>query len=281
MTMRTRVSRLVGAMTLMVSMALPAVAHAEGVMAWIYQISQLASTYKAVAKQTEASAEKKNQLRMQAMQALGSAIVDIYHTSQVRKSLEEFGPTGQLSDPCYQLAMAGAVQETSGKTGQSAQAGMQRIYTTSDTGRVNAGGVSGLLGTTVKATKFPYAAQLADRNSRHLSRYCTVSEASAGYCTLNANGMQGGDSDYSMHLAPGKTFGWDQTEAATDYVKNIVPVKAMPRAGACTDAQCVSALAVRRKEEAYLSMARFSFMRQIEAHTPQLAGEARKPANTQ
>ncbi|WP_454727853.1 MULTISPECIES: hypothetical protein [Cupriavidus] len=266
---------------LSVALAAPLAAHAEGMSDWITQISRLNSAYRAVTKQTEASTEKKLQLRIQSVQALGSAMMDLYNTEQVRKAVNDYGPTGQLVDPCYQIAMAGTVQDTSTKTGARAQAAMQRLYTTSDAGRVSAGGLSGALGSTVKATAFPYAAQLADRHARHRDRYCTVSEASAGYCTLNANGMQGGDTDYSIHLAPGKTYGWDQTEAATDYVKTVAPVKPMPRAGACTDLQCQSALAARRKEEAYLSMARYSFMRQIETHTTQLAGDARQPANSQ
>lgn len=256
-------------------------AHAEGVLAWITQISKLNSTYRAVTKQTEASAEKKNQLRMQAVQALGSAMLDLYNAEQVRKAMNDYGPQGQLVDPCYQLAMAGTTHETSIKTGGTAQSAMQRIYATSDAGRVSAGGLSGMVGNTVKTTAFPYAAMVADRNARHLSRYCTVSEAAAGYCTLNANGMQGADVDYSVHMTPGKTYGWDQTEAATDFVKVVAPVKPMPRAGACNDVQCQSALAARRKEEAYLSMARYTFLRQVESHTTQLAGEARKPATSQ
>jgi hypothetical protein len=268
------------AFALVTPLAAPLSARAEGLIDWGTQILRLNSTYRAVAKQTEMASEKKNQLRMQAVQALGSAMADLYNTAQVRKAVDTFGPTGQLSDPCYQIAMADTVQTTSTKTASSAQAGMQRIYTTSDAGRINARGLSGMLGSTVSATTFPYAAQLADRHARHLNRYCTVSEAAAGYCTLNANGMQGADVDYSVHLAPGQTYGWDQTEAATDFLKTVAPVKPMPRAGACTDVQCLSALDARRKEEAYLSMARYSFMRQIEAHTTQLAGEARQPATT-
>ncbi|WP_432263040.1 hypothetical protein [Cupriavidus sp. TMH.W2] len=256
-------------------------AHAEGILAWIQQISTLNSAYRTVTKQVDAAAEKKNRLRMQAVQALGSAMLDLYNAEQVRKAVNDFGPQGQLVDPCYQLAMASTTHETSVKTGTTAQSAMQRIYTTSDAGRTNAGGLSGMVGNTVKTTAFPYAAMVADRNARHLSRYCTVSEASAGYCTLNANGMQGADVDYSVHMTAGKTYGWDQTEAATDFVKVVAPVKPMPRPGACNDVQCQSALAARRKEEAYLSMARFAFLRQVESHTTQLAGEARKPATSQ
>lgn len=260
---------------------LPVAAHAEGASAWMQQISRLTSVYRTVTQQVNSSAEKANQVRLQSTQALGSVMVDVYNVEQVRKTMDAFGPAGQLVDPCYQLSMADTVGATTAKTGASAQAGMQRIYATSDAGRISAGGINGLLGGTVKATAFPYSAQVSDRISRHWRRYCTVSEAAAGYCTLNANGMQGADADFSSLLTPGKTYGWDQTEAATDFVKAVAPVKPMPRAGACNDAQCRAALAARRKEEAYLSMSRFAFMRFVEAHTTQLAGEARKPASTE
>lgn len=259
-------------------LAVPSVAMAEAMSAWIYQINSLMSAVKVVTGQTNSAADKASSMRMQGAQALGSSMVDIYNVEQVRKSVAAFGQTGQLVDPCYQISMANAVATATDKTSTSALGVMQKIYATSDSGRVNAGGVSGLLGGTVKGTSFPYAAQVSQRISRHLGRYCTVSESAQGYCTLNANGMQGADADFSVHLTPGKTYGWDQTEAAADFIKTVAPVKPMPRAGACDDAQCRSALAARRTEEAYLSMARFSFMRFVEAHTTQLAGDARKPA---
>ncbi|HEY0821296.1 MAG TPA: hypothetical protein VGD46_21135, partial [Rhizobacter sp.] len=88
-------------------------AQAEGILAWIQQISTLNSAYRTVTKQVDAAAEKKNRIRMQAVQALGSAMLDLYNAEQVRKAVNDFGPQGQLVDPCYQLAMASTTHETS------------------------------------------------------------------------------------------------------------------------------------------------------------------------
>jgi len=255
---------------------LPFVSQAEGVSAWTASINQLMSSFKVVTKQRSASSDKADALRIQSSQASASAAVDLFNREQVLKVTGDFGLTSQLVDPCYQVAMADQVSEIKGKTESSASVAMTRLYSTSDDGQMSAGGVSGAFGGKVKATAHPYAAVTAQRIERHRSRYCTVSEASNGFCTLNANGMQGGDSDFSLHLAPGKTFGWDQTEAAADFVKTVTPVRPMPRGGNCTDAECVSALTERRQQESYLSMSRFSMLRFVESRSTQATGEAKK-----
>jgi hypothetical protein len=257
------------------AISLPIASQADGVAAWTNQISQMMSSFKVVTKQQSAIRDQADAIRLQGSQASASAAVDLFNRGQVLKVIGEFGSTSQLVDPCYQVAMADQVSAIKGKADNSASAAMTRIYTTSDDGRMSAGGVSGVFGATVKTTSYPYTAATAQRIDRHRSRYCSVSEASSGFCTLNANGMQGGDSDFSLHVVPGKTFGWDQTEAAADFVKTIAPVRPMPRGGSCTDVECISALAERRQQEAYLSMSRFSMLRFVESRTTQATGDAK------
>lgn len=258
-----------------VAVTAPVLARAEGLVAWKVGIEQVMVAIKIAAKQSEVSASRSDQMLRQAGQAEASAKLDTYNREQIRRVMDEYGPTSQLVDPCYQVAMAGTTLSTNQSAGGNAQAAMARIYTINDQGKSNAGGVSGLFGATIQSTSVPFAAQLSKRIARHSSRYCTVSEAKAGYCALNANGMQGGDSDFSLHASPGKTFGWDQAEAATDFIKTVAPVKALPKSSRCTDVECLSTLAVRRQQEAYISMARFSMMRFVESRVTQASGDAK------
>lgn len=262
-------------LALMLSVSIGGSVHAEGIAAWIASVGRLLSSAKVSAKQIEVSKSHKDQVAVQAGQANTSAAIDMYNRRMVAQVLADYGPSSQLVDPCYQVGMANMTTATVGSTSASALASMQRIYQTDSQGQRNVGGVSGIFGKTASATSMPYAASVATRMDRHMSRYCTVSEAQAGLCSLNANGMQGADSDFSVLAVPGKTWGWDQTEAATDFIKTVAPVKAMPKASDCKDASCLSELSARRQQEAYLSMARYSMMRFSEAHSTQASSAAK------
>src|SRR5690606_22443718 len=97
---------------------------------------------------------------------------------------------------------------------------------------------------------------VVSRTARHQQRYCTTAEAASGFCAVQPNGMQGGDADFALHGVPGKTFGWDQAEASSDYVKTVAPVAPLPTRGQCTSAQCRAALTARMERESRMSMAR-------------------------
>lgn len=250
--------------------------QADSMLRWKEQADSVVSALKIVTKQKQVSTDKAVSVRGQAMQAYASSNVDVSNREAILDTVDQYGRTGQLVDPCYQVSMASVVQGAMSKTDASAQAAMQRLYRTSDDGEMNSGGLTGALGATTKVSAHPYAAPTAQRIERRFSRYCSVSEASAGYCKLNSNGMQSGDSDFSLHVAPGKTFGWDQTEAATDFVKTIAPVKPMPKTGKCTNPECIAATNERRQQEVYMSMSRYSMVRFVESRSTQASGEAKK-----
>jgi hypothetical protein len=260
-----------------VSCAAPLTADAQ-VTAWMQEIESTVSSLGIVTKQVSVSAANSNTVKLQAQQALQSTMADAYTTQQVKKTIDDFGPNGQLIDGCYQVGMAGMVANTEGATAAHASSAMARLYTVGDNGAANAGGVSGLVGGTTQVTQFPYAASVGQRIQRHLTRYCTVSEAQMGYCTLNANGMQGADEDFSVHLQPGKTYGWDQTEASTDFIKTVAPVRTTPDSGPCTSTACEAAQQARIQQESMMSMARYSFIRFTEAHETQKTGDAEQAA---
>lgn len=258
-----------------VALLAPVAAQAQ-VSEWMKQIQQTVSSLAVTTKQVQVSSDNQNASRLQATQAFQSTMADIATTDAVRKTVDAFGPNGQLIDGCYQLGMATQVALTEGATAAHASSALARLYTESDNGSANSGGITGALGGTTQVTRFPYAASIAQRVARHTSRYCTVSEAQQGYCTLNANGMQGADEDFSVHLQPGKTYGWDQAEGAADFTKTVAPVRVTPDSAACTTTACISATRERVRQEAYMSMARYSFIRFTEAHSTQKSGDARQ-----
>lgn len=264
---------------LIAACALPFGVQADAMLSWGNQIGSVRSALKITTKQKQVSSDKATIVRSQSTQAYASTAVDIYNREQVLRTVDDFGVTGQLVDPCYQVSMANTVHNTIGKASDAAQRAMERLYRIGDDGEMNSGGVSGAFGGTTQVSTHPYAAETSQRTERHLHRYCSVSEAAAGYCTLNANGMQSADSDFSLHVVSGKTFGWDQSEAATDFVKTVAPVKPMPKRGKCRTPDCMAAMAARRLQEAYVSMSRFSMVRFVESRTTQASGDAKKPGS--
>jgi hypothetical protein len=252
----------------------PAGAHAQTVASWVQEIRSTASSLGVVTKQLSMTSSNSSNVKLQAHQALQSTMADAATANQVRETIDAFGPNGQLIDGCYQVGMAGQASQTSTQTAAHAAAATSRLYTLSDNGTASSGGISGALGGTSQVTQFPYTASVAQRVSRHTSHYCTVSEAQLGYCTLNANGMQGGDEDFSLHLQPGKTYGWDQTEASTDFIKTVAPIRPTPSSEPCANTTCVAAQQERVRQEAMMSMARYSLIRFTEAHETQKTGDA-------
>jgi hypothetical protein len=256
--------------------AIPSFANAEGFALWIANVGRLMSANKVSTKQVELSNSRSDQAAVDIARAQASASLDMYNRRMVKRVVDEFGHSSQLVDPCYQVSMANTAVAAVGGARAGAQAAMQNIYRVDSQGNRLSGGLSGVVGNTESVTAMPFAANVATRIYRHETRYCTVSEAQSGLCALNANGMQGADSDFSMLAVPGKTWGWDQTEAANDFVKIVAPVKAISKTNVCSDPACLTELAGRRQKEAYLSMARFSMLRFAESHTTQSGTDVQK-----
>ena len=254
----------------------PMIAKADGLVAWFAATGALISGLKITTMQQSATADKIASSKVQAAQAASSSAIDISNRDQVRKIWEDYGPSGQLVDPCYQINLADTSSQIKGRTDTSASSAASLVYSMSDDGKVAASGAAGLFGGTVQRSSSPYASSVAKRVERHQKKYCSVSEASLGYCTLVPNGMQAGDADFSLLYAPGQTYGWDQAETAADFVKTIAPVKPMPVATGCNTPACLDALRARRDEEPYLSMARFSYLRFVESRSTQATGDAKQ-----
>lgn len=255
---------------------LPCVSHAEGLAAWLTQINLSLSSMKVVTMQQGVSADKVASTKVQAAQAASSSAIDIYNREQVRKTWDDYGYSGQLINGCYQVGLADTTAQIKGRTDTSAANAAALVYKMSDDGAAAAPGIAGVFGGKVQRSTFPAAASVVKRVERHNLKYCSVSEAAAGYCTLLPNGMQSGDSDYSILYTPGQTYGWDQTEAGADFVKTIAPVKPVPMGSGCSTPACINALKERRAQEPYLSMARFSFLSFVESRSTQATGDAKQ-----
>lgn len=257
------------------------VAWAEGFVLWFKQMQSISGALSVVTKQEAISSDKGVVAHYQASLGQSQADAEIQNIEQVRQIYAEYGPSGQMVDPCYQMSMASSVVNAKSKTDDAAMHAASLVYSTGSSGQVGAGGIAGVFGATKQITGAPYAASVVDRVNRHLTRYCSVAESAAGYCNLNANGMQAGDSDFSLHLQPGKTYGWDQTEAATDFVKTVAPVATISANTTCSSIECLSARSAARKQEVSLSMSRFSMMQFVEAHSTQMTGTAKTLASPQ
>lgn len=257
----------------------PCPTWADGLSGWWSQVQSVVSSLKVNAAQNAASGDKTASATRDAAQAGASSAIDLHNREVMRQVWEDYGPSGQLTDPCYQVGMAKTAAAVTQRTSASADKAAALVYAMSDDGAVNAGGLSGFFGGMDQRSAFPFAASVAVRAERHRQKYCSVSESSTGLCTLSPNGMQSGDSDFSVHLAPGKTFGWDQTEAASDFVKTVAPRKTAPLPRGCTTPECLSAFSAQRSNEVYMSMARYSFLRFVEAHSTQASGDAKQAAN--
>ncbi|MDC5278317.1 hypothetical protein OHW85_22545, partial [Acinetobacter baumannii] len=76
-----------------------------------------------------------------------------------------------------------------------------------------------------------------DKATRH-KNYCSIAEAAQGACTLLPNGLQAGDSNYSLVFNNSK-FQEDTFKAATDYIANITDNRYSEQ-DLCSSAQCMS-----------------------------------------
>lgn len=222
------------------------------------------------------SSDKVASNKVQATQAASSAAIDVSNREQVRKIWDDYGQSGQLINGCYQVGLADTASQIKGRTDASAANAAELVYKMSDDGAVAAPGMAGVFGGKVQRSAFPYSSSVAKRVERHNQKYCSVSEAAVGYCTLLPNGMQSGDADYSILYVPGQTYGWDQTEAGSDFVKTVAPVKPMPVATGCNTPACINVIRERRAQEPYLSMARFSFLSFVESRSTQATGDAKQ-----
>lgn len=235
------------------------------------------SSAKVVTMQESVSADKVANSKIQSAEAAASTAVDLYNREQVRQIWDDYGTDSQLVDGCYQVGLADTASQIKSKTDASAASAASLVYKVSDDGTMAAPGITGVFGGRVQKSFFPYTASVESRVRRHQQKYCSVSEAALGYCTLLPNGMQSGDSDFSLLYAPGQTYGWDQAEASSDFVKTVAPVKPMPATqGECDTEACKSVLNERREQEPYLSMARFSFLNLFESRSTQASGDAKQ-----
>lgn len=238
---------------------------------WYETAWRLIKTTQMNAAQVNLSAEKVAAVTRMSAEAGASTKMEMSIKKSVLETYSEFGPNGQLVDPCFQVGSAESVHGVSRLTEQKSLDSAQQVYKTSLAGNQS----SGILGLNKKYTDIPYTRDATQRINRHLGKYCSVSESKAGFCKLQPNGMQAADTDFSIHVVPGKTFGWDQAEAATDYIKTVAPVQMAPQSASCTSVNCVALLQAKRESEAAMSMARYSYLRLVESRMTQAKGDAR------
>ncbi|WP_436899573.1 hypothetical protein [Acinetobacter gyllenbergii] len=77
----------------------------------------------------------------------------------------------------------------------------------------------------------------ATRIERH-KNYCSIAEANMGICAILPNGLQSGDSNYSLAFRHSKLQS-DNQKAATDYIANIVDNRYSAQ-DICSNTQCLS-----------------------------------------
>ncbi|MBK4987423.1 MULTISPECIES: hypothetical protein [Pseudomonas] len=106
----------------------------------------------------------------------------------------------------------------------------------------------------------------------HFDHYCTVSEARQGMCALNANGMQGWDSDYAGPFSE-RTLAPEGEIAAYAYAAMITDQRAEAHID-CNTAACNAAQAQQLATSATSAMAANSLVGQVtDRRVPMLTGQ--------
>jgi len=105
----------------------------------------------------------------------------------------------------------------------------------------------------------------------HRDQYCTLTEAQQGLCTLNANGMQGWDSDYGATFGE-RTLAPEGELAAYAYAAKLTDARP-PVDVDCRSSACVSASLAQLERSAQASMAAAALVRQTtDRRVPVLTG---------
>lgn len=106
----------------------------------------------------------------------------------------------------------------------------------------------------------------------HRDTYCTVSEARQGMCSLNANGMQGWDTDYAGPFSE-KTLAPEGETAAYAYTAMITDQRAEAHID-CTSVACNAAQSQQLADSAMSAMAANSLVGQVtDRRVPMLTGQ--------
>lgn len=98
---------------------------------------------------------------------------------------------------------------------------------------------------------------------RHLTAYCSITEARAGLCVLLPNGLQSADVDYSRALGSEK-LGDDGSMAALDYVAQVADVRFTQQLD-CGSADCLHGQMNHLSNSSINSMVANSLVSQITA----------------
>lgn len=111
----------------------------------------------------------------------------------------------------------------------------------------------------------------ADALKMHLKTYCTVAAAKQGLCTLQPNGMQGWDVNYSGAFSE-RTLSPEGEAAAYAYVALVTDARASAE-GDCTSRACEAAQGSGMAVSAFASMAAASLVDQAtDRRVPILTG---------
>jgi hypothetical protein len=101
----------------------------------------------------------------------------------------------------------------------------------------------------------------SNRVFNHLTKFCDVSEASAGVCVPPATGMAGMDSNYAV-ISGNDLLTADEQEAAFAYIRNVID-PSDNKVEDCTTHACMSTSNVTSAYKGLSSMVQGAYIRQI------------------
>ena len=185
-----------------------------------YQIltQQVTGAYGVLTQQKSVSAQQQAQSAMTSSQALATAYGAITMSDRVIRFMVD--DAGRL----------GSSQTTSCKVFANQQAEKIKLVQSSINAKdMVSNFMRHMMGNSVDAEK--------DRIERH-KNYCSIAEANMGVCSISPNGLQSGDSNYSLVFNLGK-FQTDTFNAATDYIANVVDTRYSSQ-DICSNSQCLS-----------------------------------------
>lgn len=225
----------------------------ESVLEWLETQQNEMSAWAVTTKQTAVSANQMGQSQQISQQQLATAIGALSMSNRVSQAVLSFD--GTLGQPV--TIKCEAQKDATLQVQAWQQVGLDRAH----------------LMNTFASTRVANEASVGrERMALHKDSYCTIGEAKVGMCELQANGMQGWDSNYGGAFAE-TTLAAEGELAGYAYAAMLADTRA-PAALDCTSAACAAAAGEQLAVAAVGTMVADALVGQVlERRVPMMTGQ--------